>query len=282
MNKTALFWCSLLLFALSLFLVVTGASVTQQRVLGGQDESGILSPANHKLAAEAVGTLTIIIALWLAFSRGTGPAWLRGAAWGAVAIVAANAFLGTAASPRAPVTGFAHALLAHLFVSATAVMALGSAWPGVTAHIQDKGWPSLRGYAILTCGLVLLQVILGAAFRHDLMGVMPHILGALILALFILGLAMLVLNLPKETFPDGNPLKTPAIVLIVLAGIQLSLGLTVASLGGRSTALTVMTISHAAIGTLTLASTVVLTILVCQHVRQADVSQPPPSGGSSN
>jgi heme A synthase len=270
-KNPALFWCSILLLMLSLFLVVTGASVTQQRAVG-QDEGGVLSPANHKLTAEAVGTFSIVVALWLTFSKSERPNWLRGAAWGTVVIVIADAILGSVAQAASPISGFAHSLLAHLFVSATAVLVLGSVWAPVTHPIPDKGWPSLRGYAALTCALVVLQVIMGAGFRHELMGVMPHIIGALILALFILGLAMLVLNLPKESLPPSNPLKAPAIVLIILAGLQVSLGLTVASMGGRSRALTVMTISHAATGALTLAATVVLTVLIRQH-RQREASQ---------
>ena len=238
---------------------------------GGSIDTALLSQPVHKLVAEAVGTLTIILALWITFSKGAGPAWLRGVCWGAVAIVTAETFLGMAAlsTSKAYAIGFWHALLGHLFVSMTAALALGAAWRPATSFIADKGWPSLRGYSVFTCALVVLQVILGAAFRHELMGVMSHIIGALILALFILGLAMLVLNMPKENLPQGNPLKVPAIVLIVLAGIQVALGLTVASMGGRSRALTVMTISHAAIGSMTLASTVVLTVLIRQHMRRS-------------
>ena len=135
--------------------------------------------------------------------------------------------------------------------------------------IPDKGWPSLRGYSLFTCVLVVIQVMLGAAFRHELLGVMWHIIGALLLALFLLGLAMLALNLPKDILPGGNPLKTSAIILLVLAGLQITLGLTIASFRADSPGMNEMTISHATIASLTLATTVVLTMIARRYLKKS-------------
>ena len=266
MKTPLLFWCAAALAVCAVFLLLSGVSLTLSRTVAGAD--AILSPGSHKLLAEVVGTLTILLALALTFAKTNAPSFVRIAGWLPVAAVIADAVLGAAAPAASNTVGFLHSLLAHLFVSAAVAVAAVLSLTPVKAHIPDKGWPSLRGYATLTCVFVIVQVTLGAAFRHDLMGVMSHIIGALLLALFILGLAMLVLNLPAESAPEGNPLRAPAIVLMILAGVQVTLGLTIASLSSKSGGFIPMAVSHAAIGSLTLASTVVLTILVRHHTRR--------------
>jgi len=261
--KTPLcFWCAVLLCLCSLFLLISGASLIQSRTANGGEP--VLSPTAHKILAEAVGVFAVVLALVLTFIKTAKLAVL--AAWISVALVVADAVAGSSAPAASHLTGFFHSLLAQFFVASTAVIAAAVTMRPVASSIPDKGWPSLRGYALFTCVLVVFQVMLGAGFRHELVGIMWHIIGALLLALFLLGLAMMALNLPKEVLPSSNPLKAPAVVLTVLAGTQITLGLTVASLRSGSPGMTAMTISHAAIASLTLASTVVLTVLARHHL----------------
>ena len=46
----------------------------------------------HRVLGDITGTLTIVLAIWLAMSG--GPSWLRNLGWAALAIVVAEAFLG--------------------------------------------------------------------------------------------------------------------------------------------------------------------------------------------
>src|SRR6202020_728090 len=53
-------------------------------------------------------------------------------------------------------------------------------WQQGPQLVNDYGAPSLRSLAILTPSLVLVQIALGAAFRHGAIGVMAHVIGAMV------------------------------------------------------------------------------------------------------
>src|SRR5207253_8520083 len=55
-----------------------------------------------------------------------------------------------------------------------------------TCALPIYGWPSLRFLSSATAFLVAVQVGYGAGFRHSAVGVIPHLLGALVVALFIM------------------------------------------------------------------------------------------------
>ena len=78
-----------------------------------------------------------------------------------------------------------HAFLAPLLLSVLVAIAVATSksWQHEPVCLPDKGWPSLRGVARNTLVLVVIQVALGAAFRYDVIGVMTHIIGALVVAL---------------------------------------------------------------------------------------------------
>ena len=60
-------------------------------------------------------------------------------------------------------------------------------WQKGPQIVEDSGWPSLRSLAVTASVLTLAQVALGAGFRHRAFGIMPHIVGAIIVAMFLLG-----------------------------------------------------------------------------------------------
>ncbi len=259
-----LHWFSLAVAVCALVVVGTGALATNHTA-----QAGSQAAAQHRITAEGLAWLTVIQLVWMLTS-----APLRGLAGTSLILAGAEIFLGRSALGAAEqsVIPFYHAVLAQLcFALSVVIAALTSPfWQTPPATIADRGWPSLRGYASLTAILVFLQVILGAAFRHNLLGVMWHIIGALVLALFVLGLAMLLLNQPPEAVPHGNPLRTPAITLLVVAGLQLVLGLNLVSMNGNAkhaSAVAVMAVIHTINGALTLAVTTVLMLLARRHAR---------------
>ena len=96
--------------------------------------------------------------------------------------------------------GLVHAILAPVVVAlAVAIAWVSSArWLREPVYVQDKGWPSLLGLGRNSVALLLIQVALGAAFRHEMMGVMAHILVAMVVVIFLLTLVVLITMLPPH------------------------------------------------------------------------------------
>ena len=163
----------------------------------------------------------------------------------------------------------AHAFLAPILLSLVAAIALctSRSWQCEPICLQDQGWPPLRGVARNTLALVVIQVGLGAAFRYGSIGVMVHILGALVVVVFILALVVCV-----TLMPEHPTLRPAAIMLGVSHFVQVFLGLTVVSMGtakaNKGVAAAVAS-AHVSTGAVTLATTLVLALEVWHCVRPA-------------
>lgn len=249
---------SILVAVGTLFLIVTGA------FLAGQEGA---SGSEHRAVAEVGGVLIAILAMCLIASK--SQTWLRRLGLIAVAGVAAETALGFAAAPALPMVSMAHAFLAPLILSAVVAIALGTSrsWQHDPIFLQDQGWPSLRSVARNTLVVVLIQVALGAAFRYGSISVMTHILGALVVVVFILTLVVLV-----TLMPEHPTLRPAAITLGVVTFVQIFLGLTVVSMGTAKAnkALAVaFSVAHVATGAITLAATLIVALEIWRNVRPA-------------
>jgi heme A synthase len=179
--------------------------------------------------------------------------------------------LGSAAVlPFAPrLLAAAHATLAHAVTAGFAAFALMTMpfWEREPEYVRDYGWPSMRSLAAVVPALVLLQVALGAAFRQQVLGLMPHVLGAMIVSLLILMLAAFVLH----QFPRHPYLRPAARALMVITFVQVFLGIaafTVRSLPAQETEATLIAASgHVLTGALTLAASLILGTLILRHVQ---------------
>jgi hypothetical protein len=162
----------------------------------------------------------------------------------------------------------AHACIAPVFLAITVVLAVmgGKAWNRGPELVQDYGWPSLRSMGIAAPLLVLLQVAMGAAFRHQVMGVMPHIAGAIAVALFLMIAGAFVMH----QFPAHRTLRPTALAGMVITGVQVFLGMTAFILrmitDGVSQVLISATVAHVVTGALTLAATTVLMAQILRNV----------------
>ena len=138
------------------------------------------------------------------------------------------------------------------------LLATSRSWQSDPIFLQDQGWPPLRGVARNTLALVVIQVALGAAFRYGSIGVMVHILGALVVVVFILTLVVLV-----TLMPEHPTLRPAAITLGVVTFVQIFLGLTVVSMGtaqANKGVAAVVAVAHVATGAVTLATTLVVAL----------------------
>jgi heme A synthase len=139
---------------------------------------------------------------------------------------------------------------------------------------------------LLTSSAVLLQLLLGAAFRHKGLGILPHMLWAVVVTVLIGWTAWRVLAGHKEP-----ALRTPAMALLLLVVLQLGLGM--AAYMGRVAGLEApqplpwvvgLTVAHVAAGALTLASSVALTLQAFRliAIQGKTAGLVPASGNSSS
>jgi hypothetical protein len=161
-----------------------------------------------------------------------------------------------------------HACLAQaIFAGTIALIVLSSAgWAAPPQMIQDYGWPSLRSSAVTLPVLVAIQIFLGAAFRHRILGLMPHVIGAMLVAMIILIAGSFVLQQCK----DHKTLAGLARATMVVTFVQVFLGLavfTVRSMPQQSPeAILGIASSHVVTGAALLADCVVLGMQVRRNV----------------
>ncbi len=183
---------------------------------------GIRYEFTHRVIATCVGLLTIGLAAWL--WRAEKRAWMRWLGLAALGGVIAQGILGgmTVRMFQPPPVSAAHATLAQLFFSTVVAIAVftSSWWNGALAEIDDPGSPRVRTLVVWTLAAVFLQLILGAAFRHKGFGIIPHLIGAVIVTILI----FMTAGALKRRFADVPALRSCARYLHILIGVQLLLG----------------------------------------------------------
>jgi heme a synthase len=235
---------------------------------------GIRYEFTHRVIATCVGLLTIGLAAWL--WRAEKRLWMRWLGLAALGGVIAQGILGgmTVRMFQPPPVSAAHATLAQLFFSTVVAIAVftSSWWNGSYAEIDDPGSPRLRTLLIWTLAAVFLQLILGAAFRHKGFGIIPHLIGAVIVTILI----FMTAGALKRRFAGVPALRSCARFLHILIGVQLLLGagaywsrLYSAHSPQPIGVMVALTVVHTVTGALVLAMTLVTT-LISYRVLKAD------------
>lgn len=246
----------------NLLLVATGALVT--------DYDGLALPRlverTHLMAAAIGAVLMFILAIRVSSGE-------RGLAWMAFAALLLEGALGTRAAllalPR--LVGILHAILAQLLFAATVVIAVFTSrdWKLGPEPVQDQGWPPLRSLARFALFLVVVQLTLGASFRHKAASVLPHIIGAMVVALMILILCMCVM----QPFPKHRSLRPATNMLLGLTITQVFLGITALTMrlmiSENTVGVMLATVAHVSIGATVLAATVILALQIRRNVQRA-------------
>src|SRR5271165_3358028 len=146
---------------------------------------GIVFEWSHRVMAASVGFLTIILAswIWVAEKR----PWMRWLGFAALGGVIAQGILGglTVRMFQPPAVSAAHATLAQLFFSTVVAIAVFTSawWQTPAKEVDDSGTPRVRSLAVWSCVAIFLQLILGAAFRHNGFGIIPHLIGAVVVTI---------------------------------------------------------------------------------------------------
>ncbi len=226
---------------------------------------GIFWEHGHRTVATFVGILTIVLAVWIA-RRDPRP-WMRKLGWIALAMVVAQGVLGGLTVlfflPR-PVS-ITHAALAQLFFCTTVSIALftGRWWQAHHASLDDAAPPAVRRAAVFSFAAIFVQLLLGASFRHNAIGILPHIVWAFVVA----GVAGWTSRVVRQRAGNVPFLRTAASALSALVGIQILLGAAtfwaVWSTRNDPQPMPVMvitTVAHLALGAVALAASTLLAL----------------------
>jgi heme A synthase len=250
---------AVLLAISSLILIAIGACITSQANGRQPPSRGILDGVVHKDVAIAVGVLALGLAFWQSLDQEV-PLLV----WTALGFFALEGWVGWLGG------ALLHASLAPLAFALFVVIAVvtSSGWNEAPKLVEDRAAPAFRRFAMATPPLILLQIILGAAYRHKLIGLLPHLFGAMIISLPILALAMLIL----QRHPEHRELCAAATWLISIFLAQVILGVAafvMPLLNLSPIAVIAATATHVVVGSLTLAANLVLAMQVQRTVRRA-------------
>lgn len=225
----------------------------------------------HRAIAGAVAFSTGIAALWIWLK----PELRRRFGW--LSLIAFSGVLFQAAlggvrvllpEYKNPIAIF-HAFIAQgFFLLVVSLWVVTSrSWNNSPSVRQDSSGVSLRSVSAATVVVILLQLILGAGFRHDELPIGWHIGGAVAVTAMVLWTAILVFS--RES---GEPyLRRPTIILLVMLVCQVGLGIGayVARVGSANDPqplepMVSLTVVHVVVGALTLACALILAMRCSQ------------------
>ncbi len=221
---------------------------------------------SHRVIAGAVGFATFALALWAWIKEKRS--WVKWLALAAFAGVVAQAALGgmrVLFPAYKAAIAIPHALIAQSFFALLVSLAVFTSrgWWMRQEQTADSANSLIRLLAPLTIAVVLVQLVLGAGFRHRAFGIIPHISGAFVVTILLVATAVTVLvRHAKDRY-----LRRPALVALALLVVQLGLGIGayLARLASGSDPLPLepmisLTVAHLAVGALLLATVMVLTL----------------------
>ena len=239
---------------------------------------GVAYEHGHRMAAAAVGLLTVVLALWL--WKQERRKWVRRLGFGALVTVVCQGILGgiTVLFLLPTAVSVSHAALAQIFLCLTVSIAVFTSprWQRDELRLYGSGGRSVRALAGAITVVVYLQILIGALVRHTGSGLaipdfplsygrlippfftrqillhFTHRVGALLIVLMVVWLALRVFNL----WPPQEKLRRGVIYLMLaVAGQVLLGGATIWSSRG-----TMLTTLHVAGGAVTLALSLYLTL----------------------
>jgi heme a synthase len=239
---------------------------------------GIRYEFTHRVVAGIVAVLTLLLAVWLARVE-KRPA-VRRLGWAALALVVVQALLGAARVllGHPPVIATVHATVAQVFFITTVALALlTSAWShGEHTAFDDPGSPKVRSLALWTTLVILVQLVLGAGFRHGAFGILPHLIGAVAVTFFVIWAA----RTAKKRFAKVPEIRRSVVWLNATFGTQILLGFgaywAVAKAINEAQptpSYVILTVAHVLVGALTLASSVILTLVCYRLLRPSGAVQ---------
>jgi hypothetical protein len=245
----------------------TGSSIFMPHV-GANWYSSAASPGKYTHAfvilAITVSALAVIFAVWLLKSNSQRYLKILGIITVGVLLAMAFAALSPARNlfPTAASVGYTFGI--QIFFCLTVCLALFTRtdWRWDEPKAPDLASPSMRQVLIFTTTAVFVQAFLGQGFRERAVGIAPH----LVLGISVVVCSLWVLEMALTKFSHLRAFKISAVFLAEVAGLQLffgiisySMNLNAPAISGPQPGLTVMNVTHAAVGALVLATSLFVT-----------------------
>lgn len=252
---------------------------------------GVLFEHGHRILAQFVGFLTILVGIWV--WRAEKRSWMRKLGWSALGLVILQGVFGgiTVLFKTPPVVSSLHAAMAQTFFATTVLMVLftGKKWIGAeVTPLREASSIGLRKLSVLLIVLLYLQVITGAAFRHVWTKLgpdgsrefTPHYIVTHFFSLHIINLVLVVAVIfwivayALRAFPETPQIRRSALLLLGLLQLQFGLGFFAYltrvewrdDLVQPTLPLVSLTVAHLVTGALMLATAAVLTAQTYRHV----------------
>lgn len=183
---------------------------------------GIFYEHSHRMVATFIGILTIVLAVWL-HRRDERPA-VRRMGWLALALVVVQGLFGglTVLLLLPKAISISHATMAQLFFSTVVALAFFTSgwWHAGQPRIEHRGGRAIPSLALWLVVAVLVQLLLGAAFRHRVLGILPHIVGGAA----VMTVASMLSATLRRKYADVPVLRGLGRFLASAVGFQIALG----------------------------------------------------------
>jgi heme A synthase len=256
MKNSWLHRCAILLAVLALIVIALGALLTGEiRTFPGAPTPSTVSAPSLEQVHRIAGYVLAVLTLGLAIGASSLAAW-----------IALAAVILEGLSSGVPVV---HAFDAQVFFALVVAVAVltSKSWQAGPQPVESQ-WKPLRSFGMAILFFVFLQIGLGAAFRHNDMGVLWHILNAMIVLIVILIATVFVLR----QYPEHPSLRPAALTLVIVTGVQVLLGFTVYMVlvisSENNTGLIITGVVHVVNGALTLAASVVFAMQMQRNLIQ--------------
>lgn len=238
---------SLVTAGLAFLLIIAGALVTSADAAGsisdwplsfgalipsGPFSTGVAYSYAHRVVAAISALFTFALFVWVLF--GERRAWVKWVAALSVALIAAQGAVGglraQLGAVGAPAVAIVHAFFAQVFLGVIVSLTVFTSPGWVRAGKLRAGFakaPKPLVFFITTAASValLIQILLGAAYRQNLLGAAPHIIGAVVTGALVFWAAILVVRLDQERDRGFPYLTRPARAGLWLFVFQLAAGI---------------------------------------------------------
>jgi len=227
---------------------------------------GVRFEHGHRMLAEFVGLLTIVLAVWT--WRADKRRWMRRLSIAALAVVIMQGILGglTVLYFLPPAISTAHAALGQTFFSITVIIAIFTGRGSMSApkSVFEPGGHRIARLALISVAALYVQLILGGLFRHGGLSWWPHVANSIVVIAMLAWTTFLSLS----NYQNVDQIRKPALLILILLVFQVCLGgvafYTRVVQGHESVQpqlpMVISTVAHVGVGALLLATTVILTI----------------------
>jgi heme a synthase len=193
---------------------------------------GVMYEYFHRVIAAVTGLLTLALAVWIFIQERRG--WVKWVGVLTLVLLTAQVLLGgmriSLGEAHGSTVAMLHALSAQLFLGVIVSLTVFTSPGWVRAGELRSGYPRMKNplvqYVSTTATVVVVvQILLGAAYRHDVMALIPHAAAGIVVAIMVMWASVLVIRLGHDRDRSLPYIVRPARFAAWILIIQLVLGI---------------------------------------------------------